>query len=75
MPYTLDFAVVLQAAGDKMCVFKIISLNEKVKVSFAKSLCFGTPSMFNWGADVKAIRKAIQHMLENMGGFNVVCMH
>jgi hypothetical protein len=68
MPYKLEFAIIQQVNG-KHLVFKIISMEDVVKQSFAKALCYGEASAFRWGADTKAVRKAIHFMFENMGGF------
>ncbi len=64
----LDFAVFPQS-DEKFCVCKLVNLKEKVKVLFAKSLCYGEARMIDWLGNVCAVKKCVHYIFEHLGGF------
>ena len=67
MPFNMQFAVRPQLNG-KWAIIKAVRLDKKVKGSFIRTLCFGTPRSWLWsGGNQKQLLKAFIYMFENMG--------
>ena len=63
--------VALPMPNSKYFVLKHIIFPNLVKSEFMKSLTFGECHMVAWQGNAKNTKKALQYMLEKMGGFQV----
>ena len=64
-------AVPLPDQPGKYFLLKHISFSEQVKIEFPKTLCHGDCLCVQWQGHNKNIRKALQYMFDNMGGFQI----
>ncbi|CAJ1444831.1 unnamed protein product [Effrenium voratum] len=70
MSYGLQL-VVLPLPNAQHFLLKHIIFPDQVKAEFVSTLCHGEVHTVSWQANAKNTKKAIQYMLEKMGGFQV----
>ena len=58
-------------SNGKRFLLKHVIFQDLIKADFAKSLCYGQCHTVMWHGDAKNTKKALQYMLEKMGGFQV----
>ena len=66
-----QLALIPNSARNKFYLLKHFIFKEQVKTEYAKQLCHGELHQVSWGVNAKNIKKALQYMFENMGGYQI----